>query len=110
MKIDNEIINGIHLLRLTGSLDATTVSLLKEMIQLKNSEDGVRFVIDLAGVDFIDSSGLGGLVASLRTVNKREGDIKVAGLRPEVRSVFELTRLHRLFEVFDDSNAAVESF
>ncbi|MBL7213920.1 MAG: STAS domain-containing protein, partial [Desulfobacteraceae bacterium] len=59
---------------------------------------------------FTDSSGLGSLVSSLRSLNKLGGDIKIASLQDQVRAIFELTRLHRVFQVFDEREEAVKSF
>lgn len=110
MEILEKKINDIVVLMLKGRLDASTIKDVKEKVTSLAEEKRVKLVIDLGSVDFIDSSGLGILVASLRTVNKVGGDIKIASLQDRIRSIFELTRLHRLFDIFDDSNAAAKSF
>jgi len=51
-----------------------------------------------------------GLVSSLRTVNRLGGDIKIAALRDQVRAIFELTRLHCIFGIYEDRTAAAMSF
>jgi len=110
MNIIKEKEDSVLILKLIGRLDAATIGELKDCVRQNVNEKTVNFVIDLAEVDFVDSSGLGGLVASLRTVNKEGGEMKISTLRPDVRSIFELTRLHRLFEIFDDSSSAANSF
>ena len=64
---------------------------------------------NMAEVDFIDSSGLGSLVSCLRLVNKEDGNIRLSSLQGQIRSLIELTRLHRVFQIFDDCDAAVKS-
>lgn len=110
MEIRREQHDTITLLTLIGRLEASTVAMLKEKVKTSVAEKNIHFVIDLDQVNFVDSSGLGGLVASLRTVNKQGGDIKISRLQPDVRSVFELTRLHRLFDIYDNPQAAEQSF
>ncbi|RLC24251.1 MAG: anti-anti-sigma factor [Deltaproteobacteria bacterium] len=101
---------GKAVLRLKGRLDATSAKAFRAEVEGLVEKDRVRLVVHLAAVDFIDSSGLGALVADLRSVNRRGGDIKVAALQTAVRSVFELTRLDRIFDILDDVPAAVRSF
>lgn len=110
MKIGQEMINNVTVLSLEGRLDASSAKDIKEKVDSLSTESRVNLVIDMAGVDFIDSSGLGSLVSSLRTVNKLGGDIKISALQDQVRSVFELTRLHRIFGIYDDLTAAAMSF
>ena len=110
MNINQRLHGNVTINELSGRLDATSVGDLKDTIRKLAQKKLLNIVIDLAGVDFVDSSGLGGLVSSLRTINKEGGDIKIASLRSEVRPVFELTRLHRLFEIFDNPDAAAASF
>lgn len=110
MEILEEKINGVEVLNLTGRLDASSAKDFKEKVGSLAKEKRVNLVIDMGAIDFIDSSGLGSLVASLRSVNKLGGDIKIASLQDPVRSIFEITRLHRIFEIFDDSFIAAKSF
>ncbi len=95
---------------LNGRLDAASAKDLKGRVNRLVKENRVKLVIDMAGVDFIDSTGLGSLVSSLRAVNEEKGDVKVASLQKQVRTVFELTRLHRIFGIYDDVDAAIAAF
>lgn len=100
----------ITTLELNGRFDASVVPQFKDFITKLMSEGGTNYVINMEKVSYIDSGGLGSLVSFLRQVRAIEGDIKIASLTDKVRSVFELTRLHRIFEIFDDSEMAVKSF
>jgi anti-sigma B factor antagonist len=66
-------------------------------------------VLDLGEVEFIDSSGLGALLACLRTMNGKGGELRLCGLRKPVLALFELVRMHRLFAIYDDRDAALAS-
>jgi anti-sigma B factor antagonist len=69
-------------------------------------------VVDLAGVNFIDSSGLGALVSALKTLKllKRAGDIRLANVQPPVVALLEIIRLHRVFASYPSVEQAVDSF
>jgi len=69
----------------------------------------VNLIIDLKEVCFIDSSGLGVLVSGFKNASTRQGSIKLSGLQTQVKSMFELTRLHRVFDIFATADDALES-
>ena len=110
MEIQEEKINDVDVLKLEGRLDASSAKDIKEKVDSLTKENRVNLVIDMGAVDFIDSSGLGSLVSSLRSVNKLGGDIKISALQDQVRAIFELTRLHRIFGIYEESDAAAKSF
>ena len=110
MEIQEEKINDVDVLKLEGRLDASSAKDIKEKVDSLTKENRVNLVIDMGAVDFIDSSGLGSLVSSLRSVNKLGGDIKISALQDQVRAIFELTRLHRIFGIYAESGAAAKSF
>lgn len=91
-------------------LDAhNSEDLKKEMNRL--FEEGVKdLLIDMKDVRFIDSSGLGVLVSGFKNASTRQGTLKLASLQTQVRSMFELTRLHRVFDIFPTCDEALESY
>jgi anti-sigma B factor antagonist len=90
--------------------DAVVAPQFKNRIGELVKESHVKFVVDMQNCRLIDSSGCGALVASLRLVEKNKGDIKIARPSPQARDLFELTRLHRILEMFDDLDAAIQSY
>jgi anti-sigma B factor antagonist len=110
MEIREEKINDVEVLKLEGRLDASSAKDIKEKVELLTEKNRVKLVLDMGGVDFIDSSGLGSLISVLRSVNKLGGDIKISALQNQVRAIFELTRLHRIFGIYDDSDGAAMSY
>lgn len=103
--------NGVvQVLQCGGSLDADSVAGFKKIAYDLVSGGSTRFVIDCSGLNFIDSMGLGVLISLLRRVRQQQGDVKVAALNEDVKTIFEITRLHRLFDVCSDSDAAVQKF
>jgi anti-sigma B factor antagonist len=91
-------------------LDAHNSGELKTQMLTFFDEGKNNLVIDLKAVRFVDSSGLGSLVSGFKNASARNGNLKLCGLQPQVRSMFELTRLHRVFEIFPDADEALASF
>ena len=89
---------------------------LREAEPLKNNitrniEEGYKkFIIDISACEFIDSTFLGVIVNTLKKVAKLNGDLKLVGFKPAVRSMFELTRMFRVFETFTELKEAVKSY
>lgn len=89
---------------------------LREADDFKNTlaediQNGARkIVVDLTECEFIDSTFLGALVVSLKKVTSLGGDMRLVGFQPAVHSMFELTRMYRVFESFKTKEEAVNSF
>jgi anti-sigma B factor antagonist len=69
-----------------------------------------RMVLDLSRVRFVDSSGLGAFISCLRKLNAKGGDLKLCGMSKQVRGVFELVRMHRVFDILGTKEDAVRAF
>jgi anti-sigma B factor antagonist len=110
MEINVRELNDVAILELEGRLDASTVNNLRDKLKNLIQHNHSNIVLDLGNISFIDSSGIGILVASLRSINEINGDIKISNVKDHVRSIFELTRLHHIFEIFDDCEIAALSF
>ena len=91
------------------NLDASNVREFREAVQSLMQEHS-RVVLDMAGVKFVDSSGLGALIACLRQLNARRGDFRLCEMSRTVRALFELMRMHRVFSIHDTRADAVASF
>jgi len=82
---------------------------LRESVKKLIAQSG-RIVLNLAGVSYIDSGGLGTLVALYTTARNAGGSIKLANLTERVSDLLQVTKLLTVFEVFDSEKAALESF
>jgi anti-sigma B factor antagonist len=91
-------------------LDAHNSGDLKSKMQKLFEEGNKNILIDLKDVRFIDSSGLGALVSGFKNAISHQGSLKLSALQPQVKSMFELTRLHRVFEIFASSSEALENY
>jgi anti-sigma B factor antagonist len=102
--------NGVLVLELRqDSLDASNVREFREAVQ-PLIQGRNRVVIDLAGVKFVDSSGLGALISCLRRLNEQNGDLRLCNMSTTVQALFELMRMHHVFTIINDRDTAVLSF
>ena len=91
-------------------LDAHNSDELKTEMNRLFADGSNELIVDLKEVRFIDSSGLGVLVSGFNNASARQGSLKLSGLQTQVRSMFELTRLHRVFDIFQTTDEALESY
>jgi len=102
--------NAIAVVAVSGDVDAGTAPQLRQKFDELLSDGEQNFVIDLSGVAFMDSSGLATLVQLFKRVRIGPGDVRLCGLQPEVRRIFALTRLDRVFDTFPSLQEAVHSY
>ncbi len=110
MQIQTEKRGEITVLFMSGNLDAESVPQFKKVANKIVEEGCNTLVVECQKLDFIDSMGLGAMISLLRKVRTQKGDLKISSLKADVRSVFEITRLHNLFEILPDLASACEKF
>lgn len=91
-------------------LDAHNSDELKSEVNRLFESGSKDLLIDLKEVRFIDSSGLGVLVSGYKNASTHQGSIKLCSLQTQVKSMFELTRLHRVFDIYQTMDEALESY
>jgi anti-sigma B factor antagonist len=109
MQIEFRIQGPTGVARPQGSFNAAKVDQIRGEFAawLEANPEMRNVVVDLADVDMVDSAGLGALIALLKRVDARGGDLKLAGLSSRVRMVFEITRTHRIFDILDTVDEAL---
>ena len=98
-------VDGTHIIDVTGELDVATGPQLAAV--LDECDDRTTVVVDLAHVTFLDSSGLAVLIKAHKQAVKREASFTVQNPQPNVRKVFEITRLDHLIRVDGTSGTAL---
>jgi len=69
-----------------------------------------KILLNLAGITYVDSAGLGELVGAFATVRNQNGQIKLLNAQNKVRDVLQITKLYTVFDIFDSENTALISF
>ena len=98
---------SVSVLELNGDLDVSSAPTLQTALQQLMDDGRQLVVLDLGAVPFMDSSGLGVLVAANRRLIAAGGQIALASAAPALRKVFQLTRTNRLFKLYDAVSDAV---
>jgi len=83
---------------------------LRDLVHVFTGNGRKRFLINLAGVDFVDSDGLGELTRCYSIVRQVGGEMKLVHVHPRMQALLELTRLINLFEIHTDEHAALQAF
>lgn len=104
-------IGGITIIDMVGRVTLGEGStLLRDLIR-QNLETGhKKIVMNMAGINYIDSSGLGELVSAYRMVKSQDGELKLMNLNKKVSDLLQITRLYAVFDIHNDEGQAVASF
>ena len=99
--------NGKSILAVKGEVDVYTAPRLREKLVDLVSQGKHQVVVDLEGVDFLDSTGLGVLVGGLKRLRSHDGDLLLVCTQSRILKVFEITGLTKVFSIHDSVDAAV---
>jgi anti-sigma B factor antagonist len=106
MQIEKSSNAGETLLTLKGEIDLHASPALRAELRSCVDAKTAVLLVDFTGVDYIDSSGLATFIEYLRDAGAHQGKIALFGLKPKVRTIFDLVRLNELFTISDSAEAA----
>ncbi len=107
--ITTERPGGVSVLRPVGRLNMVTASSMREAIGSAVAAGRPKVVVDLAGVEFLDSSGLGALIAGLKTTRQAGGDLRIAAPNDQVSLVLRVTNLERILTAYSTAESAYDA-
>lgn len=110
MEIEEKSANDVNIISLKGRLDAYSSNELEKIINALIDRDCTKIVVNFDGVEYISSSGLRVMLASLKRLRKIQGDIKLTSLRPYVQEVFDIAGFTQVFEIYKEEKEALDSF
>ncbi|HXE75837.1 MAG TPA: STAS domain-containing protein [Candidatus Xenobia bacterium] len=111
LEIKTREVDGVMLLELNGKIIlGDESSSLRETIKGLLGQGKKKILLNLARISFIDSTGVGTLVAAYTSARSQGGEVKLSSLTKKFRETLQVTRLLTVFEVFDDDQAALASF
>ncbi|HKP27819.1 MAG TPA: STAS domain-containing protein [Gemmatimonadales bacterium] len=100
----------VSVVRVDGQLTVGNRQELKATVQAGLDAGARKFLLDCSPTGYIDSSGLGALVTIAKRVREAGGQIRLAGLNDDLRSLFELTKLDTLFAIYPGIEEALQGF
>jgi anti-sigma B factor antagonist len=99
--------DGLPVVYLKGEIDLHTCAAFRDTLRDLIENKHYDIVINLAEVPYLDSAALGVLVDAVRRVREHEGSIRLVQTTPFVRRAFEITRLVKIFQLYDDTETAL---
>jgi anti-sigma B factor antagonist len=104
-------VGGVTVIDMDGRITLGEGStLLRDLIREKLDGGHKKIVMNLAGINYIDSTGLGELVSAYRLVKSQGGELKLMNLNKKVSDLLQITRLYAVFDIHNDEAQAVASF
>ncbi|MBK6794435.1 MAG: STAS domain-containing protein [Anaerolineales bacterium] len=110
MEIIKSTRNNLPVLQLKGRFDAHEVEPVNTWLVEQSKAGNIKLIVNLEGVNFIDSTALSALVRGLKLCREQNGDLHVCSLLQPVRVIFELTRLDKAFDIFQTEEEAAKGF
>ena len=110
MNLQMNSFDNVTVIKISGRIDTHSVPRLRQQLALTNGAAKKNVILDLAGVDFIDSSGLSTLVHTMKQCRGSGGDLRLCKAPQAVRMVLELTRLDKALAIFPNQEGALLSF
>ena len=111
IQVSTRAVEGIAILDITGQLRlGEGTGKLRDAVQELLREGYNKIVVNLSGVNHIDSSGIGELMSNYTTLRNQGGELKLMNLQKNVRNLLQVTRLYTIFDVHDDQASALQSF
>ena len=108
IRVDNK--SGLVVCHVTGEIDINTSPEIKKALDKLLAKKSPKIVINLSKVNYVDSSGLATLVEILKNMRSYGGRVRLTNLSSKVKSLFEITKLDKLFEIIAEEDEAVSTF
>lgn len=109
MLLNAEKVEGITIVQLPERINSSNNRAFEKDVTPMMDENP-RLIFDLTQVMQLDSSGLGSLVACLKHVRAASGDVKLCGMTRQIRTLFELVRMHHVFDIYNTRQEALDSY
>lgn len=111
MKLSDRMQDGIVVLEPSGKImGGPDASLLNDKLHELIEKDSLKVVIDLSGIEWMNSTGLGILISTYTTLRNHDGQLKLAKITDKIQSLLVITKLVSVFETFDSVEEAINSF
>ena len=108
--VNTEQINDVLVIELPARLDANTIAALEANLNEQLTAHQGKVLADMSGVSFVASLALRMLLTSLKTVQPLGGDLRLAGLQPQIAEIFRKSRFDTLFTIYPDRAAGLAAY
>ncbi len=112
-RLDIEEVNGVTVARFTDKkiLDESNIQIIgNQLFSLVDDDHRQKIVLDFTNVEYLSSAALGKLITMDKKVKASGGKLRLCAIRSDIKEVFKITRLDKLFQILDSRDKAVEGF
>ncbi len=110
IEIDCKKVGPATVMTLSGHISTAESRLVSENLERIIAEKTLNLVVDMSGVDIITSDGLGALIRARKSSGEAGGTVVLSGLQGNILDIFRMTRLDKIFSLYDSVDEAVASF
>jgi anti-sigma B factor antagonist len=110
MEITKEQNGAVTVVGIVGSLDALTAPQLADFFQQQLAGGNAKLVADLKSLEYTSSAGLRVILNTVKEARQKGGDVRLAGVGPNVSKVFEMSGFHNILKFYPDAAGAVASY
>ena len=109
IKVETKEVKNGHIISVQGEIDVYTSPRVKEIINELIEQGHFNLIINLEGVRYIDSTGLGVLIGALKKVRENEGSINLICTNPQIKKIFNITGLVKIFGIHKNEEEALKN-
>lgn len=102
--------DGVDVIDITGQLDAFTTAETKAEFKTLTDDRHYKLALNFEHVDYVNSTGIGAVLAVAQQVRKKKGDLKIFSMKPDIRKVFDLVGASKILDIFETEQEALNSF
>ncbi len=110
MEYTESKIDGIIVLKLFGNLDMLNAGILKERIRESTANKEHKFIFDLGGVNFVDSSGFGLIMSLNDKLADIGGGLRIVNVSKTIRQIFRISKIASVIQIYETTEEALKSF
>lgn len=110
MEVVAESVGNVTLIHLKGTLDSASAQEFYSEMTSTVSTKGKRFLLEMSGVELIDSTGLGTLVRIYKRIIESDGVLMLSDMSPSIQEIFQYTNLDSVFQIFKSTEEAIKEF
>jgi anti-sigma B factor antagonist len=112
-RLDIEEVNGVTIARFTDKkiLDESNIQIIgNQLFNLVDEDHRQKIILDFTNVEYLSSAALGKLITMDKKVKAAGGKLRLCSIRSDIKEVFKITRLDKLFQILDSRDKAIEGF
>ncbi|AGB40560.1 anti-anti-sigma factor [Halobacteroides halobius DSM 5150] len=109
LKLSFQKLDKALVITLDGEFDLHTAEKFKKRVGNKIAAGNTRIILDLGGVEFIDSSGLGAILSKYKKLDKMNGKLIVTNVTPQVKRIFEVSGILRIIDIYSSQKEALDN-